>query len=116
MKFFVVPDSSERWQTVMFAAGSLTPGLSFAIAGSFQVLILPRKMSAIVGAVELQARLDALDVVGDGHGAEHRRDVHRLALRLAAVISSSVIAASVAPKSTVPAVNCAMPPPEPMPW
>ena len=35
---------------------------------------------------------------------------------LAAATSSSSIAESVAPKSTVPAVNCAMPPPEPMPW
>jgi hypothetical protein len=37
-------------------------------------------------------------------------------LACAAVTSSSFIAESVAPKSTVPAVNCAMPPPEPMPW
>ena len=44
-----------------------------------------------------------------------RRDVDR-ARRFfcAAAISSSFIAESVAPKSTVPAVNCAMPPPEPM--
>ncbi len=35
---------------------------------------------------------------------------------LAAASSSSAIAESVAPKSTVPAVNWAMPPPEPMPW
>ena len=34
----------------------------------------------------------------------------------AALISSSFMGESVAPKSTVPAVNCAMPPPEPMPW
>src|SRR3954453_17941969 len=48
VKFAVVPDSSERWHTVIFASGSVTPLLSFVIAASFQVLILPRKMSAIV--------------------------------------------------------------------
>ena len=35
---------------------------------------------------------------------------------LAAASSSGFIAASVAPKSTVPAVNWAMPPPEPTAW
>ena len=48
MKFFVVPDSSERWQTVILVAGSFAPEFCFAIAGSFQVLILPRKRSATV--------------------------------------------------------------------
>ena len=49
MKPFVVPDSSERWMTVIDDDGSFTPGFSFAIAGSFQVLTFPRKTSAIVG-------------------------------------------------------------------
>src|SRR3954453_4110774 len=48
VKPFVVPDSSERWTTVMLASGRFVPGLSFAIAGSFHFLILPRKMSATV--------------------------------------------------------------------
>jgi hypothetical protein len=34
----------------------------------------------------------------------------------AAASSSGFIGASVAPKSTVPAVNCAIPPPEPIAW
>jgi hypothetical protein len=37
VKFFVVPDSSERWQTVIFVAGSFAPEFCDAIAGSFQV-------------------------------------------------------------------------------
>src|SRR5690349_5496896 len=48
VKFFVVPDSSERWQTVMSPDGSGMLGLSCFSAGSFQLLILPRKTSAIV--------------------------------------------------------------------
>ena len=48
MKSFVVPESSERWTTWMSVLGSLTPELSFAIAGSFHFVILPAKMSAMV--------------------------------------------------------------------
>src|SRR3954463_14333792 len=57
---FVVPDSSERWTTVMGLSGRGTPGLRFPIAGSFQFLILPRKMSAIVGPSSLRPFLTAL--------------------------------------------------------
>src|SRR5215510_10748387 len=49
--FSVVPDSSERKNTVMFALGSLASGLSFAIFGSFHVLIVPLKIWAIVSAL-----------------------------------------------------------------
>src|SRR3954466_2446415 len=54
VKFFVVPDSSERWQTVMFDAGSFRPELSLAIAGSFHFSTLPRKMSAAVAPSSLR--------------------------------------------------------------
>src|SRR4051795_11268905 len=54
VKFFVVPDSSLRWQTVMLPLGSETPLFSLAIAGSFQVLTLPRKMSATVAPSSLR--------------------------------------------------------------
>src|SRR4051812_13946191 len=50
---FVVPDSSERWTTVIALSGSLAPGFSFESAGSFQFLILPRNRSAIVGPSSL---------------------------------------------------------------
>src|SRR5262245_53566528 len=44
----VVPDSSERCTIVMAVDGRSTPGLRALMAGSFQFLILPRKMSAVV--------------------------------------------------------------------
>ena len=50
MKLLVVPESSERCTGVIVVLGSLAPGLSAAIAGSFHFVILPLKMSAIVGA------------------------------------------------------------------
>jgi len=54
VKPFVVPDSSERCTTVIESPGSVTPGFSFAIAGSFHFLIFPRKMSAIVAPSSLR--------------------------------------------------------------
>src|SRR3954464_9250590 len=48
VKPFVVPEESERWTTVIFVAGRLTPGLSALMAGSFHDVILRRKMSAAV--------------------------------------------------------------------
>src|SRR5580704_7042537 len=47
-KFWVVPEESERTATVIGVLGRLTPELVALIAGSFQVLILPEKMPAIV--------------------------------------------------------------------
>src|SRR5207244_1337079 len=44
----VVPDSSERCTIVICVDGSFTPLLSAAISGSFHVLTLPRKTSAVV--------------------------------------------------------------------
>ena len=82
MKFFVVPDSSERWQTVMSLSGRLVLPLTLAIAGSFHFLILPRKMSAIVAPSSLRPLSMPLDVVGDRHRAEHGRDVDGVALLL----------------------------------
>ena len=41
MKLKVVPEPSERCTTAIAASGSVTPGLSATIAGSFQFLILP---------------------------------------------------------------------------
>ena len=45
---YVVPDPSERRATVMVWSGSFRPGLSAAIAGSFHLVIFPRKMLASV--------------------------------------------------------------------
>ena len=78
---YVVPEPSERCTTVMSVAGSVTPGFSFAIAGSFHFVILPRKMSARTGPVNFSSALTLGNVV-DGHdGAEHRREVQDLAGR-----------------------------------
>src|SRR6266576_1528295 len=46
VKFAVVPEESERTARVIGVLGRLTPELSALMAGSFQVLILPWKMSA----------------------------------------------------------------------
>ena len=48
MKVYVVPEPSERWATEIGRFGKSTFGLSFLSAGSFQLVILPRKMSATV--------------------------------------------------------------------
>ena len=45
----LVPELSERRTTVILIFGSFTPGFSAAMAGSFQRVILPRKMPASVG-------------------------------------------------------------------
>ena len=51
MKLLVVPEPSERCTGVMAVLGRLTPGLSAAMAGSFQVLMAPSKIPAMVAAV-----------------------------------------------------------------
>src|SRR5580692_1265033 len=50
VKFAVVPEESERTAMVIGVLGRLTPGLSAAMAGSFQVLIWPWKIFAMVVA------------------------------------------------------------------
>src|SRR5665647_826388 len=49
VKFFVVPEESERWHVSIVTAGSLAPGLAEAIFGSFHLVTRPAKMSATVG-------------------------------------------------------------------
>src|SRR5688500_12540918 len=49
--FSVVPDSSERKKTVIFASGSSAPSFRAAIFGSFQVVMLPLKISASTSAL-----------------------------------------------------------------
>src|SRR3984885_8512835 len=53
-KFAVVPEESERTARVIAELGRLTPELSAAIAGSFQVLICPSKIFARVVASSLR--------------------------------------------------------------
>ncbi len=49
-RFWVVPDSSERWNAWIVVSGSLTPGFSLAIAGSFHLVIFESKILARVEA------------------------------------------------------------------
>ena len=68
-----MPDPSERCAIVIFVDGSDTPLFSFAIAGSFQVVILPRKMLASVGPSMCNrfltpGRLYMIDVPPNAHG------------------------------------------------
>src|SRR6266699_7130975 len=53
-KFAVVPEESERRAMTIGVLGSLTPGLSAAIAESFHFVILAWKMSAMTGAVNFR--------------------------------------------------------------
>jgi hypothetical protein len=54
-KMYVVPDPSERCTTVMSVFGRLTPSFNFAILLSFHFVMLPRKMSARRGPVNLSS-------------------------------------------------------------
>src|SRR6476659_3079216 len=53
VKFSVVPDSSERKKTLIAVEGSLTPGLIAAMAGSFHLVIWPRKILAVTSGVRM---------------------------------------------------------------
>src|ERR1043166_819243 len=48
VKMKLVPDPSDRCTTMMSALGSLAPGLAATIRRSFHLVILPRKMSAML--------------------------------------------------------------------
>ena len=76
----VVPEESERCTTVMAVLGRLIPGFSALIAGSFQVLILPAEDVGQRRPVELEAALDARQVVGHGDRAEGDRELEDRAL------------------------------------
>ena len=49
--FSVVPDSSERKKTVILSPGRVAPEFSLAIFGSFQVVMVPLKISASTSAL-----------------------------------------------------------------
>ncbi len=113
MKPFVVPDASERWTTVIAPPGSLTPGFSRTMAASLQLLILPRKMFAIVAPSSLSpfgAPLYATVIAPNAIG------IWTPVPLFAPARSSAVSAGSVAPKSAVPACHCATPAPDPTGW
>ena len=49
----VVPEPSDRWTTLTSVLGSVTPELAAAIAASFQDLIFPSNMPAMMSGVIL---------------------------------------------------------------
>ncbi len=55
MKLPVVPDLSERCTAVMARSGKVAPGLSAAIAGSFQFAMSPWKILARTSGVRLSS-------------------------------------------------------------
>ena len=122
MNVFVVPDPSARWMTLIGVDGrfAATSGLSAAIAGSFQVVILPRKMPAIVGPSRLRFVIGfvstpaTLKMTTTAPSAVGTWSILVPAGR--AAISVSFMAASVAPKSTVCCVMSVIPAPEPSAW
>ena len=52
---YVSPDASEREIAAIPCDGSCLPGFSFVMRGSDQLVILPRKMSAMTGPVSLRS-------------------------------------------------------------
>src|SRR3954451_14973949 len=96
--------------------GKVTPELSFLMAWSFHVLILPAKMPAIVSGesfrFETPDRLYSTAMPPPDHGIV----VTAPPLATAPCSSAGDIATSLPPKSIVPAVNCWMPAPVPTPW
>ena len=110
----VVPDPSERWTGAIALSGRFMPGLSCAISGSFHFCDLAEIDVGEGLAVELElARLDALQIDDRHDAAHHHRPLRETVLLAAARLSA---ACRVAPKSTVLAVICLMPPPEPIDW
>ena len=66
MKFWVVPESSDRLTGVIARSGSVAPGLSALMAGSFHFLIFWLKICAIVAGLRLSfsmpSRLKAMAI------------------------------------------------------
>src|SRR5215472_11456442 len=91
--------------------GRVTPGFSFAILGSFQVLMVPMYMSATTGPVsrsgfDMPGRLYETVVAASAHGI--------ITQPLQPAFWLAVSGASLAPKSTVREEICWIPPPLPM--
>src|SRR5581483_9912066 len=111
----VVPDSSARWHTWIGLSGRVTLGFSDVIAGSFQLLTLPRKMSATVDPSNLSGSLTSLRLYATATPPSTVGN-WRIVVLPKPVMSVLCSGASEAPKSTVFCWSCSIPPPEPMAW
>jgi hypothetical protein len=109
----VVPEPSERCTTTIGCAGSFTEALSLAIAGSFQVLISPMKILASVGPSRVTSPCLMPSIFTTGTTPPSTVGNWT---RPAFCSSSAFSGMSVAPKVTVLAWICLMPPPEPIDW
>ena len=109
----VVPDPSERCTTAIACFGSLAFGLSLTIAGSSQVLISPRKILPSVGPSSVMSPLLMPSRLTTG-----TTPPITVGNWMTPFFSSSsgFSGMSEAPKVTVRAVICLMPPPEPIDW
>src|SRR5262249_44252730 len=108
---YVSPLESLRNTGETLVAGSFAPGFRAAICGSFQCVILPRYMPASTGPLSFNFAGAPFtwyetSVAASAHGT-CRQPLH-------ASSWSGENGASLAPKSTVRAVICAIPPPEPI--
>ena len=83
MKPAVVPEESERWTTVIVVLGQRDARVQRLDRRVVPGLDLADEDRAERRAVELQAALDAREVVGDGDRAQEHRDLHRRAAVLA---------------------------------
>ncbi len=96
---------------MILVEGSFTPGFSDLIWGASQVLIFPSQMSERIGPVRCRplgtpVTWYATAVAESAHGTSEQP--------LQAENWLDVMGASLAPKSTVRAVICSMPPPDPI--
>src|SRR5215471_8195832 len=112
-KFAVVPEESERTARAIGVLGRLTPGLIALIAGSFQVLIVPEKMPAMVGASSF--RLLTPDRLYDIVIGPSMTGKYSTVLPLKFATSSEGIGESEPAKMTTPAARSERPLPEPPP-
>lgn len=113
----MVPESSARWIAWIGASGWVVPGLSAAMAGSFQVVICESKILAVVGpsrtSLSTPGRLKTIEIRPPTIGRSMPRPPVQTCLE--ASTSAGLRAASVPAKATLPALNCWTPAPEPTP-
>src|SRR5689334_19369037 len=113
VKFAVVPEESDRTARVIGVLGRFTPELSALMAGSFQVLILPEKMPAMVAGDSFRLltpdRLYAIEIGPTMTGK------YRIVLPLNSDASFEGMGESEPAKLTVPEDRSVRPLPEPPP-
>ncbi len=113
----MVPESSERWKAWMSAAGSVTPGLRAAIAGSFHLVICESKILAVVGPSSVSLSTPSTLKTIEIRPATIGRSMPWPPVQTALVASTSAgLSAESEPANwTLPWVNCCTPAPEPPP-